>query len=321
MTGLSRPYRDETDFARLRSLLSEGLLLEGRPRNWTPARLEVDRFAVHTREELAGYRRWLADARLWETGGDRLAGAVYPEGSDTACLQSHPAYRSLEDEMLEWAEGHRLASLPAGARSWSLFTYAYDFDEERKQLLARRGYLPIGPAYCMRRHPLGRHPPGRHPLDVTVPDPAPRLLPGYEIRALERSSETDLEQLATVTNAVFARGNWTSGTIRAVGASPLYLADLDLVAVAPDGAFAAFALAWFDPATRTVEFEPVGTHRAHRRRGLGAALMQEGMRRAQALGAALAYVSAAAGSASNSLYEAAGFTEYDVEWRWQKQLV
>jgi GNAT superfamily N-acetyltransferase len=72
---------------------------------------------------------------------------------------------------------------------------------------------------------------------------------------------------------------------------PLYRRDLDLLAVAPHGELAAFCTVWFDDVTRTAVFEPVGTHPAHQKRGLGKALMTEGLRRAQRLGATLATVS------------------------------
>ena len=50
-----------------------------------------------------------------------------------------------------------------------------------------------------------------------------------------------------------------------------------IVAVAPSGEFAAFCTVWFDDVTRTGAFEPVGTAPAHRRRGLGKAVMCEGV--------------------------------------------
>src|SRR5262249_12916497 len=64
-----------------------------------------------------------------------------------------------------------------------------------------------------------------------------------------------------------------------------YGPDLQVLIAAPDGTLAASAIIWLDELTRTAEFEPVGTHRDFRRRGLGTALLLHGMRLAKAAGA------------------------------------
>ncbi len=61
-------------------------------------------------------------------------------------------------------------------------------------------------------------------------------------------------------------------------------------AVAPNGEYAAFCTIWFDDVTRSAYFEPVGTAPQHQRRGLGKAVMCEGLRRLKRMGATLALV-------------------------------
>ena len=78
----------------------------------------------------------------------------------------------------------------------------------------------------------------------------------------------------------------------AVLSAPVYRPELDLVAVAPDGSFAAFGLGWLDAVNGCVLFEPVGTDPAHARRGLARALCGEILRVARDLGATQAVVSA-----------------------------
>ena len=94
---------------------------------------------------------------------------------------------------------------------------------------------------------------------------------------------------------------------------------LDLVAVAADGTFAAYCVVWFDEANRIGMFGPVGTHRAHRQRGLGKALLGEGLRQLEALNANKAYADSGLDRAANRLYESAGFIEFTRGYHWQKR--
>lgn len=91
-----------------------------------------------------------------------------------------------------------------------------------------------------------------------------------------------------------------------------YRADLHPLIQAPDGTLAATAIIWFDAATRTAEFEPVGTHPDFRRRGLGTALQLHGMRLARAAGATrmfVACVGAPGRPAARHLYHGVGFRQ------------
>jgi GNAT superfamily N-acetyltransferase len=89
-----------------------------------------------------------------------------------------------------------------------------------------------------------------------------------------------------------------------------YRADLHVLIAAPDGTLAATAIIWLDEATQTAEFEPVGTHRDFRRRGLGTALQLHGMHRARAAGAKqmlVACLGSPARPAARNLYYGVGF--------------
>lgn len=89
-----------------------------------------------------------------------------------------------------------------------------------------------------------------------------------------------------------------------------YRGDLHLLVEAADGTLAATAIIWLDAATQTAEFEPVGTHQAFRRQGLGTALQLHGMQLAKAAGAKLmlvACVGAPAHPAARNMYYGVGF--------------
>jgi predicted N-acetyltransferase YhbS len=76
---------------------------------------------------------------------------------------------------------------------------------------------------------------------------------------------------------------------------------------------------WFDDVTRTGAFEPVGTAPDHQRKGLGRAVMAEGLRRLRHLGATLAYVGGFTPGA-NALYASVGFKDYDLCEPWSKEV-
>lgn len=90
----------------------------------------------------------------------------------------------------------------------------------------------------------------------------------------------------------------------------LYRPDLDLCVRTEAGDVAAYCLCWLDPVNRVGLFEPVRTEDAYQRRGIGKALMTEGIRRLMTAGADLIKVSAMSDSAAaRRLYASVGFRE------------
>lgn len=77
---------------------------------------------------------------------------------------------------------------------------------------------------------------------------------------------------------------------RRIQHAPLYRRDLDLVAVAPDGAVAGFVTVWFDDVTRDATLEPVGVVPEHQGRGVGRALVAAALASAARYGALQAVV-------------------------------
>jgi predicted N-acetyltransferase YhbS len=105
---------------------------------------------------------------------------------------------------------------------------------------------------------------------------------------------------------------------RNVQTAPLYRRDLDLVAVAPDGAIAAFCTIWFDDVTRSAYYEPVASLPSHQRRGLGKAVMIEGLRRLQRMGATTSFVGGHS-QAANALYGSVMGSDYELYEAWVKE--
>ena len=130
---------------------------------------------------------------------------------------------------------------------------------------------------------------------------------GYRIRPVTGPDE--IPARVEVHRAAFVPSRLTVEKYERLFTLPHYRTDDDLVVEAPDGSLAAFGMAWWDEAARVGEFEPVGTHPEHQRRGLARALLGWGLRRYAQRGARIVQVySETTNEASEALYQAVGFT-------------
>jgi mycothiol synthase len=293
-----RAFGGHEDFMAVRQFLIDSYSGYDRMFNWGIDRWEVMRYSGNAACELSGDRPWEHYVQVWEDDG-RIVGVIHPEDGGDLFVDVDAGYRHLEAAMYAWGEQN--PSPPRRDRS-PLSTWAKSFDEHRRSLLAVRGWRRIGPDGFTRRRSL----------ETPLPDGP--VAAGYSVRSVDLAQGA--EQRAAVSRSAFGSQR-TAELARVLALAPTYRPDLDLAAVAEDGTFAAHTTVWLDVANRYVVFEPVGTHSEHRRRGLASAVIAEGMRRAVALGATVAYVGSEEGSPANLLYEAMGFVDADSDELWQ----
>jgi mycothiol synthase len=303
-----RSYQSENDYQRIRSFLREVFILNGsRMLSWPVARLDYWRW--HGIYNL-GDGSLERDVFLWETGEGQLAAVLNCEGLGYAFLQVHPKYKSaeLERQMILLAEDRlRSPSSRGGSRLW-VWTDAGD--NQRIDILQTRGFVHVT---AHDEHQW------RRSLDQPIPESAAPA--GYTIRPLGDRQELSSRSWASW-RAFHSdepdekyQNDWT--WYLNIQAAPLYRPELDLVAVTPAGEVAAFTTIWYDELTRSGYFEPVGCMPEHQRRGLGRALLYEGMRRLKKLGATLCMTSGGSPHA-NGLYQAVLGPIYDVYQPWEK---
>lgn len=305
-----RLYECEDDFWRMRAFLREVFMLNNRlERSWHVARLDYARW--HSLINCAQMR--MEDvAFLWESDGE-LIGFVMPDGGKgEAHLCVHPALRTreLEEQMLSVAEERLAVRSQDGA--YNLRVWSPEPDALRREMLCQRGYSKADWVESV----------WRRSLDEPIPDVP--LAPGYSIRSLgdglellERCYASGLGfHQGDITIAVDNRNDVT--WYRNIQTAPLYRRDLDLVAVAPDGAIAAFCTIWFDDVTRSAYFEPVATVPAYQKRGLGKAVMTEGLRRLQRMGCTIATVSGGSPWA-NALYRSVMGPDHEQYESWVRE--
>ncbi|HEY2550490.1 MAG TPA: GNAT family N-acetyltransferase [Streptosporangiaceae bacterium] len=138
----------------------------------------------------------------------------------------------------------------------------------------------------------------------------PVLPDGYRFRTADQAGP----QAAVRAHVdAWAPSTYTAEAYEGVRRTPAYRGDLHVLVEAPGGTMAASAIMWLDEANKTAEFEPVGTHPDHRRRGLSRAMLLHGMhlaRRAGATHMTVACLGAPGRPAARELYYGVGFRKF-----------
>ena len=219
------------------------------------------------------------DVRLWEEDGALVGLAfVQPGCSELSfVVRDCESSTQVEAQIMDWATARFNQAADAEKRQTFCFTSAREFDARRISLLHRYGFR-ADEAHCIyMRHALDRH------------IPTPELPDGFSIRPLAGAHEL-AEYTAAHRNA-FWMENFTEEWHGRLWETPFYLPELNLVAAAPDGTFAAFCFSWLEPrptgseVVRRGYLQTLGTRPRFRRMGLGRALLFETLRRFQTLGA------------------------------------
>ncbi|MCY7278482.1 MAG: GNAT family N-acetyltransferase, partial [Phormidesmis sp. CAN_BIN44] len=251
------------------------------------------------------------DIRLWEDAQGKLSGYGWlwvPPDSDMEGylgFKIHPQVRGkgIEAQVLAWAQERMKEPNSTLQRPVILRSGVRESQRERIASLEQHGFTIN--RYFYRMTLLLNN------LHLT-----PQLPAGYEVRSLqpdEIDAWVDLCNQSFIDHWNFhpvtreQRQHWMS--------DPDYCADLDLVAVSPEGTFAAFCLSsiYTKDNARTGRYEgwisSLGTRRGFRKIGLGRAMLLNGIHQLKAKGVetALLGVDVENPSGALRLYESVGF--------------
>jgi len=303
---IDRPFHGDRDYLRVRRLLIDSYPITPTGLNWEVRRWDGWRF-YDANPVLDKDKE--NKVHLWLTDDETLVGAVHPEGKGDAFLEIHPDYRHIEEAMVVWAE-ENLARPTADGKQHELRIFVYDYDRARQFMLERRGYEKTASGGVIRRMRCGRFPP-----------PQPKPSAGYTIRTTRPDDMDECQQMADFLNAAFNRDFHNAGEYHVfTHHAPCFRNDLDLVAVAPDGTFAAYVGGLFCEENNYGVFEPVCTHPDHLRRGLASWLMIEALHLFRKIGVADVYVGTGDQKAANALYDSLGFTEVYKGFEWIRRI-
>lgn len=293
-------YRGPADLSRMIDLLVAGRLAGTIDRWPTLSTLRL-------RMSQPGHQ---AETRLWEARDGRLLGfatLTIGEGQHRLHLARQPGLaewtaRALLSAMLDWAIARSQQISAMSGEPAHLAIAADERDILLWAVLDRERFQPAGWQILRMVRPL----------DEPLPPPAPP--PGYAVRPL--AGESELERWIALHEAAFGAPGPTVEYRRAFMRSAAYQANLDLVAVAPDGTLAAFCVGTIDheenrrTGRREGWTEPIGTHPAYRRQGLARATILTALHRLRDQGLRAAVLGCRSDNpGARQLYQSLGYRE------------
>lgn len=273
------------------------------------------------------------DVRMWEDEQGRLVGyaTVWVEQPDDQpiaeahlTMRAHPDVRNigLEDAMVEWgSERIREVARQRNQTARLLSDLPYrsaEYTAYRQTVLERNGFRPVRYWFKMAR-------------DLNQPVAEPQLPEGYTLRHTEGSAEAG--KWVEVVNQSFV-DHWNhhdeteESHTHYLENDPNYVKERDLVAIAPDGTWAAFCFCWIDTKDNEVKnrkegwIDTLGTRRGFRKMGLGTAMLLAGMRKLKEDGSDTAVLEVDTENPSGALrlYEAVGFQKVSSTATFSKEM-
>jgi mycothiol synthase len=310
-----RPYKNDDDNWNIRSFLRRTMVANNlRELSWPAARWDYWIWFANPDIEKITLEE---NVFIWETESGQIAAVLNPEQHGHVFPQIHLDFRApkLDEEMIAVAEEHLTTTGKDGHQK--LCYWIDSKDRSCQEILTRRGFHKVDlPESQEIQH--------RRSLDEPLPEPP--IIPGYTIRSqgdgLELLERCYASGLGFHNDDIHvARDNRDhSDWYHHIQTAPLYRRDLDIVAVASDGSIASFCTIWFDDVSRTAYIEPVATVPAHQRKGLGKAVLMEGLHRLKRMGCKVAFVGGYS-KAANALYFSVMGPDHDISEPWEKSLL
>ena len=258
-----RPYKGLKDFITMTSILAIG------------RKTDTSTYYVHT-GDLSWWMfysdhsdsHWQEHITLWEYDGKTIGWSLLNPDWCSFDVYVLPELRSstAEEYILDWSID-RLTQIVLIQGDLEIQTeWVAEQDMERIRQLEQRGFQSSAKGMWYLEHPLEK----RLPL-ATLPD-------GYDLRQVAESGDIQ-PRAAAAYSAIGSTQPFDEYWLRyqRFAESPVYDINMDLVTVSPDGDFSSFCIAWPDPVNHVGLIEPVGTLPDFQSRGLGRAVLTEGL--------------------------------------------
>ncbi|HEX6287788.1 MAG TPA: GNAT family N-acetyltransferase [Herpetosiphonaceae bacterium] len=256
-----------------------------------------------------------ATTRLWFAADDQIVGVAFVDAFQTLRfeLDWQRIAPDLEAAVIAWGDGCIRRASGASSDSLRIYAAAHEADAARLRFLARHAFTRLADSIIHMERPL---------ID---PLPAPRLPPGFQIRAVAGLHEA--AALAALHRAAFGTPHMSAARRLTMMQAAHYDPALDLVAIAPDGTPAAYGMGSVSSEENALTgrndsyADLFATLPAYRGKGLAQALMLTILQKLRARGLATAKLSTASNnSAMQRVASSAGFKAISATVRLQRAI-
>lgn len=313
-----RPYKSETDLETIAELLNSSESANEFHEWPSPAEILMQLEAPSVDKQ--------RDICLWEDSNSQLmaiAGLMIPEiGADIAGIlwfrvDPQTKGNNLAAQILEWGE-KRMGEVGRERNvKVKVLCGTHGDNSQRISLLESCGFEIERYFLTMER-------------SLTEPIPEAEFPEGFTLKHID--SEVDAAAWAEMFNQTFIdHWNHQDITVESVKDKlndPKYRSELSLVAVAPDGTFAAFCDCQIHPENNQLNkrkdgfVNPLGTRRGFRKQGLGRGILLSALKflKAEGMETAMLYVDADNLSGATRLYESVGFQRVNTQIAYIKEV-
>jgi mycothiol synthase len=291
----SHPYSSE-NYNEVIDFLSKLYQFDPSRPYWLPGRWEYATFLSSPLFRERGHDDWKQFIRIVRSKG-AIVGMVNSERPDhNTYIDTHPNHKNLVDELAAWAEKE--------FKTNKISVWSLDDDVHRKEILRSRGYKKEEINDYWNWCDLGQYKP-----KVLLPS-------RYEIASFREGF--DLSSRIECSSKAFNTKNFSKEVYYHMQKAPHYNPALDLV-IKDKEAVVSLCTVWEDPENNLAIFEPVATTPEYQRKGLGLAILNEGMKKLSDRNIETAYVGFDE-DWRKSFYEKAGFTKSVLGNPWTKHL-
>lgn len=301
----ARPYAGEPDLERVSAMLDVCESIDRMGLRRTPDEL---RTGFHDPAVDPAH-----DIQLWEDAGGRVVGYGLVEVNRGDTLEGtlrfrvHPAVRAhnLDAQVIAWAESRMRALAAAQSIPARLLSMARDDDKRRKYALEQHHYKAVRYFFQLER-------------SLAAPIAKPQFPPGFRLRQADPAQ--DAEVWIAMFNQTFV-DHWNHHDLTPEEyrhqrqTDPGYTPQHDLIAIAPDGTFAALCWSIINrteiarSGRKQALLHQIGTRRGFRKIGLGRAMLLAALRalKEDGMESVRLYVDADNPTGATRLYDSAGF--------------